>query len=173
MQLPDAPVTVHVKDPGVEVTRYEAGVPPVPAATVTTAADEPTTTVGANGALGAVSATDSKDKFLMSIEFPRPGAQTKKRKETLLVCDASTVKDFATGAACAPEGNVSRNTEFAKLSRLDFTSSPRGSLLPPLPTAKFTEIPSKFPDDFVNEYWTYLVALTVAAVVVKLSGYIS
>jgi len=173
VQLPDAPVTVHVKDPGVEVTRYEAGIPPVPAATVTTTDDDPATTVGANGALGAGSAADSNDKFRMSIELLLPGAHTKKRKETLFVVEASTVNDFATGAAFAPVGSVSRNTEVEKLSKLDFTRRPRGSLLPPLPTANFTAICSKFPDDFVSEYSTYLAGFTVAADTVKDSGYIS
>jgi hypothetical protein len=52
VQLPDAPVTVHVSDPGVEVTRNEAGVPPEPAVTVTTADDTPATAVGAGGVPG-------------------------------------------------------------------------------------------------------------------------
>ena len=54
VQLPEAPVTVHVKDPGVEVTRYDAGVPPVPAATVTTAEETPASAVGVLGVPGTV-----------------------------------------------------------------------------------------------------------------------
>ena len=52
VQSPDEPVTVHVKEPGVEVTRYEAGVPPEPAATVTTADETPATAVGTGGVPG-------------------------------------------------------------------------------------------------------------------------
>ena len=54
VQLPEAPVTVHVKDPGVEVTRYDAGVPPVPAATVTTAEETPASAVGVRGVPGTI-----------------------------------------------------------------------------------------------------------------------
>ena len=52
VQSPDAPVTVHVKEPGVDVTTYDAGVPPEPAATVTTADETPATAVGAGGVPG-------------------------------------------------------------------------------------------------------------------------
>ena len=54
VQLPEAPVTVHVNEPGVEVTRYDAGVPPVPAATVTTAEETPASAVGVLGVPGTV-----------------------------------------------------------------------------------------------------------------------
>jgi hypothetical protein len=54
VQLPEAPVTVHVNDPGVEVTRYDAGVPPLPAATVTTADETPASAVGVRGVPGIV-----------------------------------------------------------------------------------------------------------------------
>ena len=54
VQLPEAPVTVHVKEPGVDVTRYDAGVPPVPAATVTTAEETPASAVGVLGVPGTV-----------------------------------------------------------------------------------------------------------------------
>ena len=46
-------VTVQLRLPGVEVTVYEAGVPPVPAATVTVADPSPPTAVGAGGVPGA------------------------------------------------------------------------------------------------------------------------
>jgi len=46
-------VTVQVRPPGVEVTVYEAGAPPVPAATVTVAEPSPATAVGAGGVPGA------------------------------------------------------------------------------------------------------------------------
>ena len=49
---PEEPVTVHVKEPGVDVTTYDAGVPPEPAATVTTADETPATAVGAGGVPG-------------------------------------------------------------------------------------------------------------------------
>ena len=52
VQSPDEPVTVHVKDPGVEVTRYDVGEPPVPAATVTSADASPATAVGVLGVPG-------------------------------------------------------------------------------------------------------------------------
>jgi len=52
VQLPEEPVTEHVRDPGVDVTTYEVGVPPVPAATVTTAFATPATAVGAGGVPG-------------------------------------------------------------------------------------------------------------------------
>ena len=54
VQLPEAPVTVHVKEPGVDVTRYDTGVPPVPAATVTTAEETPASAVGVLGVPGTV-----------------------------------------------------------------------------------------------------------------------
>jgi len=54
VQLPEAPVTVHENDPGVEVTRYDAGVPPLPAATVTTADETPASAVGVRGVPGIV-----------------------------------------------------------------------------------------------------------------------
>ena len=47
-------VTVQLRLLGVEVTVYEAGAPPVPAATVTVAEPSPATAVGAGGAPGAV-----------------------------------------------------------------------------------------------------------------------
>ena len=37
VQLPEKPVTVHVKAPGVDVTWYDVGEPPEPAVTFTTA----------------------------------------------------------------------------------------------------------------------------------------
>ena len=46
-------VTVQVRLPGVEVTVYEAGAPPVPAATVTVAEPSPPTAVGVGGVPGA------------------------------------------------------------------------------------------------------------------------
>jgi hypothetical protein len=46
-------VTVQVKLPGVDVTVYEAGAPPVPAATDTVADPSPATAVGAGGVPGA------------------------------------------------------------------------------------------------------------------------
>ena len=52
VQLPEAPVTVHVRFPGVDVTKNDAGVPPVPAVTVTTADATPATAVGAGGVPG-------------------------------------------------------------------------------------------------------------------------
>ena len=52
VQEPEEPVTVHVKDPGVDVTAYDAGAPPVPAATVTTADETPASAVGAGGVPG-------------------------------------------------------------------------------------------------------------------------
>jgi hypothetical protein len=52
VQLPDAAFTAHVKDPGVDVTAYDVGVPPEPAATVTTADATPATAVGAGGVPG-------------------------------------------------------------------------------------------------------------------------
>ena len=52
VQLPEEPVTVQVKDPGVDVTAYDVGVPPEPAATVTTADATPATAVGAGGVPG-------------------------------------------------------------------------------------------------------------------------
>ena len=54
VQSPDEPVTVHVKEPGVDVTRNDAGVPPEPAATVTTADETPASAVGVRGAPGIV-----------------------------------------------------------------------------------------------------------------------
>jgi len=54
VQLPEAPVTVQVKEPGVDMTRYDAGVPPVPAATVTTAEETPASAVGVRGVPGIV-----------------------------------------------------------------------------------------------------------------------
>ena len=56
VQLPEAPVTVHVRFPGVEVTAYDAGVPPEPAATVTTADATPATAVGVGGVPGTAGA---------------------------------------------------------------------------------------------------------------------
>ena len=56
VQLPEEPVTVQVKDPGVEVTAYDEGVPPEPAATVTTADETPATAVGAGGVPGTAGA---------------------------------------------------------------------------------------------------------------------
>jgi len=68
VQLPDEPVTVQVNDPGVEVTRYDVGVPPLPAATVTTADETPASAVGVRGVPGIVGcgvtafeATDAAD----------------------------------------------------------------------------------------------------------------
>jgi hypothetical protein len=68
VQLPDEPVTVHVNEPGVDVTRYDAGVPPLPAATVTTADETPASAVGVRGVPGIVGcgvtafeATDAAD----------------------------------------------------------------------------------------------------------------
>jgi len=65
VQLPDAPVTVHVKDPGVDVTRYDAGVPPEPATTDTTADETPASAVGAGGVPGTtgwgVTGSDAAD----------------------------------------------------------------------------------------------------------------
>ena len=72
VQLPEAPVTVHVRFPGLDVTAYDAGVPPVPAATVTTADATPATAVGAGGAPGTagcgVTAFDAAD----AAEVPPP-----------------------------------------------------------------------------------------------------
>jgi hypothetical protein len=72
VQLPEAPVTVHVNDPGVEVTRYDAGVPPLPAATVTTADETPASAVGVRGVPGivgcGVTAFDATD----AAEVPPP-----------------------------------------------------------------------------------------------------
>ena len=56
VQLPEEPVTVQVKDPGVEITAYDEGVPPVPAATVTRADETPATAVGAGGVPGTAGA---------------------------------------------------------------------------------------------------------------------
>ena len=56
MQLPELPVTVHVRFPGVDVTAYDEGVPPEPAATVTTADETPATAVGAGGVPGTAGA---------------------------------------------------------------------------------------------------------------------
>jgi len=53
VQSPDEPVTVHVKEPGVDVTRNDAGVPPEPAATVTTADASPVVAAGVRGVPGA------------------------------------------------------------------------------------------------------------------------
>ena len=53
VQLPNAAFTAHVKDPGVDVTTYDAGVPPEPAATVTTADAGLATADGAGGVPGA------------------------------------------------------------------------------------------------------------------------
>ena len=65
VQSPDEPVTVHVNDPGVEVTRYEVGEPPVPAATVTSADATPATAVGAGGTPGgAVNGTETATRFI-------------------------------------------------------------------------------------------------------------
>jgi hypothetical protein len=50
-------VTVQVRLPGVEVTVYEAGAPPVPGLTVTVAVVLPPTAVGAGGVPGATSST--------------------------------------------------------------------------------------------------------------------
>ena len=72
VQLPEAPVTVHVRFPGVEVTKKEAGVPPEPAATVTTTDATPATAVGVGGVPGTagcgVTAFDAAD----AAEVPPP-----------------------------------------------------------------------------------------------------
>jgi hypothetical protein len=52
VQLPEKPVTVHVKAPGVDVTWYDVGEPPEPAATFTTAFPLPALAVGAIGLPG-------------------------------------------------------------------------------------------------------------------------
>jgi hypothetical protein len=71
VQLPEEPVTVHVNESGIEVTKKDAGVP-VPAATVTTADTTPATAVGAGGVPGTtgcgVTAFDAAD----AAEVPPP-----------------------------------------------------------------------------------------------------
>ena len=53
VQVPLAPVTVQVRPPGSAVTVYEAGVLPLPGATVMVASALPAVTVGWAGASGA------------------------------------------------------------------------------------------------------------------------
>jgi hypothetical protein len=78
VQLPDAAFTAHVKDPGVDVTAYDAGPPPVPAATVTTADETPATAVGAGGVpgttgVGPPSVRQNEPAWtLLQLSFPGP-----------------------------------------------------------------------------------------------------
>jgi hypothetical protein len=53
VQVVAGAVTVHVRPPGLEVTVYDDGVPPLPAATVTVAEPSPGTAVGAGGVPGS------------------------------------------------------------------------------------------------------------------------
>ena len=77
VQLPEAPVTVHVRVPGVDVIVYEAGVPPAPAATVTTADATPATAVGAGGVpgttgVGPPSVEHVEPLLVPQLSFPGP-----------------------------------------------------------------------------------------------------
>jgi hypothetical protein len=54
-------VTVQVKLPGVDVTVYEAGAPPTPAATVTVDEPSPATAVGAGGVPGTATGLTELD----------------------------------------------------------------------------------------------------------------
>jgi len=72
VQLPDEPVTVHVNEPGVDVTRYDAGVPPEPAATVTTADETPASAVGAGGVPGTIGCGVTAFEAADAAEVPPP-----------------------------------------------------------------------------------------------------
>ena len=72
VQSPDEPTTVHVREPGVEVTRYEVGVPPEPAATVTTADASLISAVGAGGVPGTAGCGVTESDAAEAAEVPPP-----------------------------------------------------------------------------------------------------
>jgi hypothetical protein len=65
VQAPAAPVTVHMKAPGEDVTRYEVGALPKPEDTVTTAEASPAIADGIGGVPnGIVDGTEATTKFI-------------------------------------------------------------------------------------------------------------
>jgi hypothetical protein len=72
VQVVAGAVTVHVRPPGLEVTVYDDGVPPDPAATVTAADPSPATAVGAGGVPGrgtGVTLVDDGDALELPAAF--------------------------------------------------------------------------------------------------------